>query len=111
MPWDPSCACCGTAGDNKSDNRGSLAEDAEWKRFVKHLVQAKRELASAWQILDGTDGADPASEEAITAATDAIDAIYRVESQHAFNMDVASPQDVQEFWERHSQLPGFALGT
>ena len=86
-------------------------EDAEWKQFVEHLVQAKRELASAWGILDGTDGADPASEVAVSAATDAIDAIYRVESEHAFNMDVASPVDVQEFWERHGALPGFAVGT
>ena len=86
-------------------------EDDDWKQFVEHLVQAKRELAGAWRILDGTDGADPDSEVAITAATDAIDAIYRVESAHAFNMDVASPVDVQEFWERHGALPGFAVGT
>jgi hypothetical protein len=86
-------------------------EDAEWKSFVEHLVQAKRELASAWVILDGADGADPDSEVAVSAATDAIDAIYRVESVHAFNMDVASPQHVQDFWERHDALPGFAVGT
>ncbi len=78
---------------------------------MEHLVQAKRELASAWKILDGTDGADPDSEVAITAATDAVDAIYRVESEHAFNQDVASPADVQAFWERHGALPGFAVGT
>jgi hypothetical protein len=86
-------------------------EDTEWKHFVQHLVQAKRELASAWGVLDGTDGADSDSEAAVSAATAAIDEIYRVESVHAINMDVASPQDVQEFWERHDALPGFAVGT
>ena len=86
-------------------------EDADSKQFAGHLVQAKRELAAAWGILDGTDGADPDSEVAITAATDAIDAIYRVGSQHVFNQDVASPVDVQEFWERHDALPGFAVGS
>jgi len=30
---------------------------------------------------------------------------------NAYNADVASPIEVQEFWEKHGALPGFALGT
>jgi hypothetical protein len=86
-------------------------EDSDWKEFVEHLVHAKRELAGAWSILDGTDGAAEESEAAIGQAADAIDAIFRVEVQHEWNQDVAAPGDVQEFWDRHGQLPGFALGT
>ena len=86
-------------------------EDEDWKDFVSHLVQAKRELARAWSILDGTDGAAPESERALGHALDAIDNIYRVESNHEWNQDVAAPAEVQSFWERHAKLPGFALGT
>jgi hypothetical protein len=38
-------------------------------------------------------------------------AIYAIEHANAYNADVASPGDVQEFWERHGELPGFAAGT
>ena len=40
-----------------------------------------------------------------------IDAIYAIEHVNAYNADVASPGDVQGFWERHGELPGFAAGT
>lgn len=86
-------------------------DDEEWKELVNSLVAAKRCLAEAWQLLDGTDGAARGSEHALGAALSAIDAIYGIEVGHAFNQDVASPHDVQEFWERHGSLPGFAAGT
>lgn len=84
-------------------------EDEVWKAFVGHLVQAKRELAAAWSMLDGTDGATEESERALPVALDAIDAIYRAEFADPFNQDVAAPLDVQSFWERNDALPGFAL--
>ena len=86
-------------------------DDQDWKEFVEHLVQAKRGLRAAWGILDGTDGAAEESEHAVGRATDSIDTIFRIEVQHDWNQDVAAPVDVQEFWDRHGQLPGFAIGT
>jgi hypothetical protein len=32
-------------------------------------------------------------------------------SSNPFNQDVASPLEVEEFWDRHDALPRFALGT
>ena len=75
------------------------------------LVDAKRCLASAWQILDGTDGAASGVEPAPNAALASIDAIYAIEHVNAYKADVASPVDVQEFWKKHGELPGFAAGT
>jgi hypothetical protein len=86
-------------------------EDARWKEFVEALVGAKRSLAEAWSILDGTDGAASGSEPALTAALAAIDAVYGIEVSHEANMDVAAPPEVQDFWEKHGQLPGFAVGS
>ena len=40
-----------------------------------------------------------------------IDAIYAIEHADSYNADVASQGEVQEFWERHGELPGFAAGT
>jgi hypothetical protein len=40
-----------------------------------------------------------------------IDAVYAIEHTHVYNADVASQGGVQEFWERHGELPGFAAGT
>jgi hypothetical protein len=45
------------------------------------------------------------------AALASIDAIYAIELVNAYNADVASPVDVQEFWKKHGELPGFAAGT
>jgi hypothetical protein len=70
-------------------------EDADWKVFVDALVDAKRSLGGAWQLLDGTDGPAPGSEQALTAALSAIDAIYGIEESHAANQDVAAPVEVQ----------------
>jgi hypothetical protein len=86
-------------------------ENQEWQEIVGALVDAKRCRASAWQILDGTDGAGPGVEPALNAALASIDAIYAIEHVNAYNADVASPVDVQEFWKKHSELPGFAAGT
>jgi hypothetical protein len=86
-------------------------EDADWKDFVNSLVDAKRCLGQAWQVLDGTDGAATGSEHALTAALAAIDAIYGIEVGHDANQDVASPSEVQQFWHDHGQLPGFAVGS
>ena len=78
---------------------------------MRALVDAKRCLATAWQIVDGTDGAAPGVEHALGAALASIDAIYAIEHVNAYNADVASPAEVQEFWEKHGQLPGLAVGT
>jgi hypothetical protein len=86
-------------------------ENHEWQEIVGALVDAKRCLANAWQILDGTDGAASGVEQAINAALAGIDAIYAIEHVNAYNADVASPAAVQEFWEKNGELPGFALGT
>jgi hypothetical protein len=86
-------------------------QDEDWKEFVEALVDAKRCLGNAWRVLDGTDGSANGSEHALTAALAAIDAIYGVESGHPSNQDVASPEDVQQFWADHGQLPGFAVGS
>ncbi len=88
-----------------------VISDDDWKTFVEALVDAKRSLGDAWQILDGTDGAASGSEQALTAALAAIDAIYAIESEHDANQDVAAPTEVQRFWAEHAQLPGFAIGT
>jgi hypothetical protein len=83
----------------------------DWQEIVEALVQAKRQLAEAWAILDGTDGAADGVEHTLNAALSAIDGIYAIESVHAYNADVASPVTVQEFWDRHGSLPGFAVGS
>jgi hypothetical protein len=86
-------------------------ENQEWQEIVDALVDAKRCLASAWQILDGTDGAAAGVEPALNAALASIDAIYAIEHVNAYNADVASPADVQEFWTKHGEPPGFAAGS
>jgi hypothetical protein len=86
-------------------------ENQEWQEIVGVLVDAKRCMASAWQILDGTDGAAPGVDHVLNAALASIDAIYAIEHVNTHNADVASPVDVQEFWKKHGELPGFAAGT
>ena len=86
-------------------------ENQDWQEIVESLVDAKRSLANAWQLLDGTDGAAPGVEHALGAALSSIDAIYAIEHVNAYNADVASPTDVQDFWEKNGALPGFAAGT
>jgi hypothetical protein len=66
----------------------------------------KRCLANAWRILDGTDGAASGVEHALNAAFASVDAIYAIEHVNAYNADVTSPAEVQEFWEKHGELPG-----
>jgi hypothetical protein len=86
-------------------------ENQEWKEVVEALVDAKRCLANAWQILDGADGAASGVEHSLNAGLASIDAIYAIEYVNAYNVDVASPAGVQEFWEEHGALPGFAAGS
>jgi hypothetical protein len=86
-------------------------EDADWKAFAAHLVDAKRELGGAWAILDGLDGAAEGTEHALTAALAAIDAVFGIETSHPANENMAAPIEVQQFWDAHGQLPGFAVGT
>ena len=86
-------------------------ESEEWQEEVSALVDAKRCLASAWQILDGTDGATSGVEHALNAALASIDAIYAIEHESRYNADVASPVEIQQYWEKHGELPGFAAGT
>ena len=83
--------------------------DEDWKEIVVALVAAKRNLATAWSVLDGVDGSAPGVEEALNTALDAIDEIYAIESRHAANADLAAPIHVQQFWDRHESLPGFAM--
>ena len=86
-------------------------ENSDWQETIEALVEAKRCLATAWRILDGTDGAATGVEHALNAALASIDAVYAIEHVHASNADVASPAAVQEFWDQHKALPGFAVGT
>jgi hypothetical protein len=64
-------------------------ENQEWQEIVDALVDAKRCLASAWQILDGADGAASGVEPALNAALASIDAIYAIDHVNAYNADVA----------------------
>lgn len=86
-------------------------ENEDWQEIVGSLVEAKRCLAHAWQLLDGTDGAAPGVEHALRSALAGIDAMYAIEHANAYNADVATPAEVQEFWDKHDTLPGFAIGT
>jgi len=86
-------------------------DNEDWQETIAALVDAKRCLSAAWRILDGTDGTASGVEHALRAALAGIDAIYAIEHANAYNADVASPIEVQEFWERHGELPGFAAGT
>jgi hypothetical protein len=86
-------------------------DNDQWQEIVEALVGAKRCLSDAWELLDGTDGAAGGIELALGAALSSIDAIYAIEHVHAFNQDVAFPVEVQQFWEQHGVLPGFAAGT
>jgi hypothetical protein len=86
-------------------------ENQDWREIVDALVDAKRCLASAWQILDGTDGAASGLEPALNAALASIDAIYAIEHVNAYNADVATQVDMEKFWRKHGELPGFAAGT
>src|SRR4051812_8263386 len=95
----------------RAPERGSDVDNDHWQQIVESLVDAKRCLRAAWEALDGTDGAASGVEHALGAALSGIDAIYAIEHVHAFNQYVASPADVQEFWEEHGTLPGFAAGT
>ena len=85
--------------------------DEDWKEIVAALVEAKRDLARAWSVLDGVEGSAPGVEEALNTALDAVDEIYALESRHAANADLLTPVDVQQFWDRHESLPGFAIGS
>jgi hypothetical protein len=59
-------------------------ESQAWQETVAALVEAKRCLGTAWQILDGTDGAASGVEHALNAALASIDAIYAIERGNAF---------------------------
>ena len=86
-------------------------ENKDWQEIVGSLVDAKRCLRNAWELLDGTDGAATGVEHAVGACVSSIDAIFAIEHEHAFNQDVATPVNVQRFWDQHGALPGFAAGT
>lgn len=60
------------------------------KETVISLVEVKRCLASAWRILDGTD-------HALNSALASIHAIYAIEHVNAYNADVTSPVDLEQF--------------
>ena len=85
-------------------------ENQDRQETVDALVEAKRCLATAWRILDGTDGASGV-EQALNAALASIDAVYAVEHANAHNADVASRPRLRPFREQHGELAGFAIGT
>jgi hypothetical protein len=91
--------------------RREIDDHREWQEFVEYLVNAKRQLAGAWSLLDGTDRATDESQLAFGRATEAIDDVYRSEAASEWNADVAAPEYVQEFWDKTEQRPGFAIGT
>ena len=86
-------------------------ENQQWQEIVGSLVDAKRHVTDAWQILDGSDGAAPGVEHALNAALASVDAMFAIEHVHAANSDVATPVEIKAFWEQHGTLPGFAIGT
>ncbi|MCW3013024.1 MAG: hypothetical protein JWO02_116 [Solirubrobacterales bacterium] len=55
-------------------------ENEDWHEIVTSLVNAKRHLRNAGNVLDGTDGTADGVEYALSAATSAIDAIYAIEA-------------------------------
>ena len=63
--------------------------------------------------IDFTVGIGGAAGQGIATPGDILALIFARRGLHvnAYNADVASPVDVQEFWAKHSELPGFALGT
>ena len=65
----------------------------EWQEVVENLVNAKRRLAAAWSVLDGTDGATKEAERAFSRATDAIDDVYRSEAASEANGDRSEMKD------------------
>ena len=88
-----------------SDGESGVAGDGRRAR--------RREAVSRDRVADPRRNRRAASgvEHALNAALASIDAIYAIEHVNAFNADVASPVDVEEFWRRHGELPGFAAGT
>ena len=109
--WEP-LRKTSTRGTIDTMSRGDNCdmENEDWQ-IVESLVDGKRCLAAAWRVLDGTDGAAPGVEHALGAALSSIDAMYAIDHVNAYKADVASPIEVQEFWEKHGELPGFAIGT
>jgi shikimate 5-dehydrogenase len=79
-------------------------ENQDWHGIVDALVDAKRYLATAWRILDGTGGAASGLQPALTSI-DANRAHARPQRH------VASRAAVREYWEEHGELSGFAIGT
>lgn len=86
-------------------------ENHEWQEIVEALVDAKRALATAWQVLDGTDGAAPGVEHVLRAALTGIDAIYAIEYVNGHSEDLPALMEVEDFWDNHASLPGFAVGS
>jgi hypothetical protein len=85
-------------------------DNEQWRDTISALIDANDASRRAWQILDGSEGAASGVEQAVRAALASIDAIYAIESVSAYNADVAPPLEVQEFWGKHRELPGFAAG-
>jgi hypothetical protein len=84
-----------------------FGEQVIGKSRVERVCQGTRARSSnAWQILDGTDGAASGVEHALNAALASIDTIYSIEHVTAYNADVASQVEVQDFWERHGNFRG-----
>jgi hypothetical protein len=100
----------GLAGPGDATRRDDEMENQEWQEVVGALVDAKRRLASAWQILDGTDGAASGVEHALDAALASIDARYAIEHVNAYKR-TSRPSRCARVLDEAWRAPGFAAGT
>lgn len=93
----------------------STRSELRWRRTTSASASAwpasRASRTHAWGVLDGLEGAATGVEAALSEAIDGIDQIYAIESTHEAHADVATPVAVEEFWERHGSLPGFAVGS
>jgi hypothetical protein len=54
-------------------------DNHEWQTIVRALVDTKRTVASAWQIIGGTDGAAPGVGQGAHRSACGFDPIYAIE--------------------------------
>jgi len=83
-------------------------DNEQWQETVS--AARRREAMPRRYVADpdGTDGRASGVEQALHAALASIDAIYAIDSVSTYNADIASPVEVQQFWEKYGELPGFA---
>jgi len=83
-------------------------DNEQRQETVSALVDAKRCLADAWQIpMEPTVGLRRRTSAPCRAREHRRHLRNRV-CEHLYNADIASPVEVQQFWEKYGELPGFA---